>query len=57
MKYENGKPYIFRYGNCVVRVTLQNFRPEAVEKFNKTLAYEKMKAYEQRSLQNALPED
>lgn len=51
MQYENGKPYIFKYGNCTLRVTLENFRPEVVEKFNQALAYEKVKEYQKRKSQ------
>ncbi len=49
MKYENGKQYIFKSHGCTVRVTLENFRPEVVEKFNQVLAYEKVKEYKSRN--------
>lgn len=49
MQYENGKPYIFRYGGCTLRVTLENFGPQAVENFNRALAYEKVKEYQKNN--------
>ena len=49
MKYENGKQYIFKSHGCTARVTLENFRPEVVEKFNQVLAYEKVKEYKTRN--------
>lgn len=45
MQYEDGKPYIFKYGKCTLRVMFQNFTPKVMERFNETLAYEKLKTY------------
>lgn len=39
-KWENGKWYEMEAGGCHVRVMLQNFRAEIVDKFNEALARE-----------------
>ena len=39
-KWENGKWYEMEAGGCHVRVMLQNFRADIVDKFNESLARE-----------------
>lgn len=45
MKYENGKAYTFKFGDCVANVRLKNFSPKLKENFNKQLATELCEAY------------
>ena len=52
MKYKNGVKYTFNFGGNVVCVTLRNFGPHVVENFNKTLAEEKVKAFQRKGVNN-----
>lgn len=51
MNYENGKEYVFKSNGCTATVTFENFKPETKEKFNKVLAYEKLKAYNSKQME------
>lgn len=51
LNYENGKEYVFKSNGCTAKVTLENFKPETKEKFNKVLAYEKLKAYNSKQME------
>ena len=49
MIYQNGKPYLFKFGNgCTVKATLENFTPATVEKFNKELARQLVGQYKRK---------
>lgn len=49
MTYQNGKPYLFKFGNgCTVKATLENFTSATVEKFNKELARQLVGQYKRK---------
>ena len=46
MKVKNGKPFTIKTANCIATVTVENFSPKIVDKFNEMLAEQAIKQAE-----------
>ena len=46
MKPKNGKSFTVKTSRCIATVTVQNFTPKVVDKFNELLAEETVKKIE-----------